>query len=131
VNFSFFLQLALPLEGEIGRADNQHAVSQAAQLQFAQQQTRHDGLAGAGIVGEQEADAGGLQQIVVNRFQLVKQGIDPRDRQAEVGVEFVGDAQRVGLQPEPDQVAIAGIGVGGLLTAEGCNLFLGERNAAE
>ena len=93
------LQLALPLEGEVGRADDQDPLGQAAQLQFADEQARHDGLAGAGVVGEQEADAGELQQVVVDGLKLVRQRIDARDGEAEVRVELVGDAQRVGLKP--------------------------------
>ena len=55
------LQLALPLEGEVGRADDEDALDQAAQLQFPDEQPGHDRLAGAGVVGEQEADLGELQ----------------------------------------------------------------------
>src|SRR6516225_8898416 len=50
-------------------------------------------FAGAGVVGQEEADAGELQQVVVDRFQLVRQGINPRNGQAEVGVELVGNPE--------------------------------------
>lgn len=52
-------------------------------------------------------DAGELQQVVVNRFQLVRQRIDTRGGQAEVGIDLVGDAARVGLQAKPQQHACA------------------------
>ena len=105
------LQLALPLEGEVGRADDQDALGEAAQLELADEQARHDGLAGAGIVGQQEADARELEQVVVDRFELMRQRIDARDREAEVGIELVGDAERVGLEAEPQQAAVAVEGV--------------------
>ena len=78
------LQLALPLEGEVGRADDQDALGEAAQLQLADEQARHDRLAGAGVVGQQEAHAGELEQVVVDRLELVRQRIDARDREPEV-----------------------------------------------
>ena len=97
------LQLALPLEGEVGRADDEDALDQAAQLQFADQQAGHDRLARAGVVGEQEAHPRELEQIVVNRLKLVRQRIDAADRQAEIRIELVGDAEGIGLQAEPQQ----------------------------
>ena len=101
------LKLALPLEGEVGRADDQDAIGQAAKLQFADQQPGHDGFAGAGVIGEQETDAGELEQVVVNRLKLMRQRIDARDGKSEIGIEFVGDPKRVGLKPQPKQIAIA------------------------
>ncbi len=50
------LQFALPLEGEVGGADDQNALDETAQLQFLDEQPGHDRLAGAGVVGQQEAD---------------------------------------------------------------------------
>ncbi len=101
------LQLALPLEGEVGRADDQDALGEAAQLELADEQARHDRLARAGVVGQQEAHARELEQVVVDRFELVRQRIDARDREAEVGIELVGDAERVGLEAEPEQASVA------------------------
>ena len=76
MNFSsnLSLQFALPLEGEVGRADDQNPLGQSAQLEFADQQARHDRLARAGIIGQQETHARQLQQVVVNGFKLVRQG---------------------------------------------------------
>ena len=105
------LEFPLPLEGEVGRADDQNALGQAAQLQFPDQQAGHDRLAGAGVVGQEEAHAGELQQVVVDRLELVRQGIDARDRQAEVRIELVGDAERVSLDAQAKQAAVAVEGV--------------------
>ena len=101
------LQFALPLEGEVRRADDQDALGEAAELQFPDEQAGHDRLAGAGVVGQQEADAGELEQVVVDGFELVRQRIDAGDRQAEVGIELVGDAEGVGLEAEAEQSAVA------------------------
>ena len=53
----------------------------------------HDGLAGPGVVGQQEPDPGQLQQVVVDGLQLVRQRVDAGDGEAEVGIELVGDAR--------------------------------------
>ena len=101
------LQLALPLEGEVRGADDQDALGEPAQLEFADEQARHDGLARAGVVGQQEAHARELEQVVVDRFELMRQRIDARDREPEVGIELVGDAERVGLEAKPQQASVA------------------------
>ena len=49
------VQLVLPLLGEAAGADDQAPLQVAAGDQFLDQQARHDGLARAGVVGEQEA----------------------------------------------------------------------------
>ncbi len=65
------------------------------------------GLASAGLAGQQEPDAGQLHEVLIDRFQLVGQRVHAGDREAEVRVELVGDAQRVGIQCELQQVPIA------------------------
>ena len=47
-------QFPLPLEGQIGGRDNQNTLYQAPGFELFQKKTSHDGLAGAGIVREQE-----------------------------------------------------------------------------
>jgi hypothetical protein len=58
-------QLSLPLEGEIGRADDQYAFGKATKFQFANGEARHDRLARAGVVGQQETHPREFEQIVV------------------------------------------------------------------
>ena len=99
-------QLALPLEREVRGGDDQDALGEAPQPQLADQQPGHDRLARAGVVGEQEPHPRRLQQVVVDRLQLVRQRVDARDRQREVRVELPGDAEDVGLQPQPQQRAV-------------------------
>jgi hypothetical protein len=67
-------QFALPLEG--GRADDQNAFGEPPKLQLANEKARHDRLARAGVVGEQESHARELEQVVVDRLELMGQRID-------------------------------------------------------
>ena len=101
------LQLALPLEREVRRGDDQDALGKAAQLQLADEQSGHDRLPRPRVVGQQEPHARQLQQVVVDRLQLVRQRVDPRDRQPEPGVELPRDAERVRLQSQSAAGAVS------------------------
>jgi hypothetical protein len=79
LGIELLLQLALPLEGEVCGADDQDTLGEAAQFQLADEQARHDGLARAGVVGQQKAYACQLEQVVVDRFELMRQRIDARN----------------------------------------------------
>lgn len=81
-------QLALPLKSQVGGGDDQDAFDQPASLEFLDQQAGHDGLAGARVVGQQETDARGFDEIVVNGLELVGQRVDAGDREGEIGVGF-------------------------------------------
>ena len=65
--------LPLPLEAQVGRGDDQDPFGQPAELQLPNQEAGHDGLAGASVVGQREAHAGQLQEVLVDRFKLVGQ----------------------------------------------------------
>ena len=110
----FFLQFPLPLEGEVGRADDENPLGKPAQLKFADEEPSHDRLACPGIVGQQEADAGQLQKIVVDGLELVRQRIDAGDREAEVGVKFPGNAERIGLKAQTKKASVALVGKTGI-----------------
>jgi hypothetical protein len=101
------LQLPLPLEGEVRRCDNECAADQAAGLQFFEQEPRHDRLAGARVVGQQEADAREFEEVAVDRLELVRERIDAGDRQREEGIVFVGQSQPMGFDPQPEQSRVA------------------------
>ena len=101
------LQFPLPLEREIRRGDDQDAFGKAPQLQLAEQQTGHDRLACPSIVSQQESHARQLQQVVVNRLQLVRQRVDARDRQPEIRIEFPRESERVGLKSQSEQLSVA------------------------
>ena len=110
-NFSFSSRCHWNVE--VRGADDKDPFGQPAELQFADEQSRHDGLAGAGVVSQQEPDPGELQQVVVNGFKLVRQGVNAGDGQAEVGVELVGDAERVRLKAQAEKRPISRISIGG------------------
>src|SRR5262249_33327347 len=100
-------EFPLPLEGEVGRADDQDALSEAAELQLADQESGHDGFPCAGVAGEKKPDPRDLEEVVVDRLELVRERVHTRDREAEVWVEFVGDTQRVGLKAKPKQLSVS------------------------
>ena len=100
-------ELALPLESQVGRADDQHALGQPAQLELANEQAGHDGLTSPGVVGQQEATPGGFEQMIVNSVELMRQRINPRDRETEVGIVFLGQRDANGFQTELEQARLA------------------------
>jgi hypothetical protein len=65
-----------------------------------------------GVIGEEEADPGELQEVVIDGFELVRERVNARDRETEAGIEFVRDAERIGLEAQAQERAVAGEGVG-------------------
>ena len=72
----FLYQLPLPLKGKIGRADYENPLGESPQLKFPDEEPRHDRLASPGIVGQEESYPRQFQEIVVNRFELMRERID-------------------------------------------------------
>ena len=58
---------------------------------------------------------GSLQEVVVDRLELVRQRVDAGDGEREVGVVLVGQAEPLGLDAEAEaaRVAVEGLLVGG------------------
>lgn len=56
------LQLALPLDGKVGGADDQDVLDQAPEFELTDKKPGHDRLAGASIIGEEESY---LRQLAV------------------------------------------------------------------
>ena len=77
--------------------DDQRPLDEPADLQLLEQQARHDRLAGARVVGQQEADARQLDEVVVDRFELVRQRVDAGDREREVRIVLVGQPETQSL----------------------------------
>ena len=102
------VEFVLPLLGEAAGADNQAALEIAARDQFPDEQPGHDGLAGARVVGEQEAQRLARQHGFIDRGDLVRQRIDHRGVHREHGVEQMreADALRFGDQAEERAVAV-------------------------
>ena len=96
------LEFALPLKREVGRGDNQRAGDKPSGLELLEEQPGHDGLPRPGVVGEKEADARELEEVVVDRFELVGQGVNSGDGKRKIGVVFVGQAEPVGLDSDSE-----------------------------
>ena len=73
VQVEALVQLILPLLGQAARTHHQTALQIAAGDQLFHQQTGHDRLAGAGIVGQQEAQRLARQHRFVHRGDLMRQ----------------------------------------------------------
>ena len=108
------LEFALPLKRQVGRADDENPFDEAPQLEFADEQAGHDRLARPRIVGQQEAHAGELQEMLVDRLKLVRQRVHARDGKTEVGIEFVGNAEPIGLQGDPEKPPVTIVGERGV-----------------
>jgi hypothetical protein len=101
------IQLVLPLLGEAAGADDQAALQVAAGDQLLDQEPRHDGLAGAGIVGQQKAQRLARQHRLVDRGDLVRQRIDQRGVHRQHRVEQMRQADAVGLRDQAEERAVA------------------------
>ena len=101
-------QLALPVADQAGRRDDEHAPDTAPRQHFADVEPGHDRLAGAGVVGQQEAQRLLPQHPFVDRDALVRQRIDPRRLAGEGRVELVAEGQPPRLRHRGDRVGIAG-----------------------
>ena len=70
------VQLVLPLIDKAARGDDQAALDVLAQDELLDVQPGHDRLAGARVVGEQEAQRRARQELTVDGTQLVGQWLD-------------------------------------------------------
>ena len=100
-------QLVLPLLHEGAWADDQAAFEVAARDQLLDQEAGHDRLAGPGIIREQEAQRLARQHLLVDRGDLVGEGIDQGRVDRQDGVEQVGEADAVGLGDQAEQRTVA------------------------
>ncbi len=66
------IEFVLPLLGQAARADDQAALQVAARDQFLDEETGHDRLAGAGVVGEQKAQRLARQHLLIDGGNLVR-----------------------------------------------------------
>ena len=52
-------------------AYDQDALDQMTELEFLDNQTRHDCLPGSGIIGDEKSNTGKLQHVSIDSFNLV------------------------------------------------------------
>ena len=101
-------QFVLPLLGQAARAHHQTPPQIAAHDEFLHQQASHDGLAGAGIVGEQEAQRLARQHGLVDGGDLMRQRFHQRGVDGEQRIEKMrqADAKRFRHQSIGRTIAI-------------------------
>jgi hypothetical protein len=100
-------QLVLPLDCQRSRAEDKHPVDGFAELHLLDEQARHDGLAGAGIVGEQEAQRLARQHRLVDSGDLVRQGLDNGGVNRQHRVEQIRQPDAVSLGDKAELRAVA------------------------
>src|SRR5205814_1724511 len=108
----FFRKLVLPLLDETARGDNETAFQIAADQQLLDEQTGHDRLAGAGVVGEQKPERLARQHFAIDRRDLMGQGLDQRGADGEIGIEKMGEADAVSLGGKLEQRSVGAETVG-------------------
>ena len=70
------VELVLPLLGKHTGADDEATLQIAASNQLLDEEARHDRLPGAGIVGEEEAQRLAGEHRLVDRGDLVREGLN-------------------------------------------------------
>ena len=85
-------EFVLPLLRQASGTDDQTAMQIAAGDQLLHQETRHDRLAGAGIVRQQKAQRLARQHGFVDRRDLVRERINDRGMHGQHRIEQVGEA---------------------------------------
>ncbi len=101
------VELVLPLLGQAAGADDEAALQVAAGDELLDEEPGHDGLAGAGVVGEQEAQRLARQHRLVDGGDLVRQRLDDGGVDRQHRVEEVGEANAVGLGDQAEEGAVA------------------------
>ncbi len=99
-------EFVLPLLCEAARANDEAALQVAAGDEFLNEQAGHDGLACAGIVGEQEAERLARQHALVDGGDLVREGLDHRGVNGEDGIEEMREMDALCLRDEAKQRAV-------------------------
>jgi hypothetical protein len=94
------VQLVLPLLHEPAGGDDQALLHVVAQDQLLDVQAGHDRLAGAGVVGQQEAQRGPWQQLAVDCADLMGKRLDVAGRHGQHRVEQAGQADPLGLRDQ-------------------------------
>ena len=101
------VEFVLPLFGQAARADDEAALQIAADDQLLDEQPRHDRLAGARVVGQQETQRLARQHRLVDRRDLVRERVDKGRVDGEHRVEQMRQADAMRFGHEPEQMAVA------------------------
>ena len=85
----------------------------------------------ASSASRKRAHAGELEEVPVDRFELVRQRVHARDGKPETGIELVGDAERIGLETEAQKPPVAVVGKSGVGDGQTRDVIRSQRNPAE
>ena len=96
------LHLPPPLVLEVAWRYDEDTASQVTQFEFLDDQPGHDRLARAGVIGDEEADAGQAQHIAVDRLDLMGQRVHLGGVHRQQWVVKGGEAVAAGLQGQED-----------------------------
>ncbi len=92
-----FGHFPLPLRDEVGRGHNQGTGDDPTEFEFLQEQADHNRLACAGVVGQQKTQTRLPEHMIIDRFQLVREGINPGQTHGKLGIEGVSQADAGGF----------------------------------
>ncbi len=101
------VEFVLPLLGQAPGAHDETARQVAARDELFHEQSGHDCLAGAGVVGQQKAQRLARQHRFVDRGDLVREGLDERCVNGQQRVEEMGQSNAVRLRDQTEQSAVA------------------------
>src|SRR6266852_20303 len=90
-----FGHLVLPLLDQTARRDDEAAFEVAPDQEFLNKQSCHDGLTGAWIVGEQEAQRLTRKHFAINGRDLVRQRLDLGRPDGEIRIEKVCESDAI------------------------------------
>ena len=105
VQAELLAQLVLPLFDEGAGRDDEGAADVAAQDELLDEESRHHGLAGAGIVRQDEAERLLREHRLVDGRKLVGQRLDRRGVDGHHRIEQVPEHHPVGLEGELERLA--------------------------
>ena len=69
--------------------------------------------------------------MFVDRFKLVRQRVHARDGKTKIGIELVRNAERIGLQGDPQEPPVAIVGERRVCDRQVGDVIRGERDPAE
>lgn len=97
-------KLLLPLQDEPPGGHHQAPLQGAPEEEFPDVEPGHDGLAGPGVVGQEETQGGAGEEVAVDGLNLVGKGLHHRGVHGHVGVKEVGQADALGLRGQAEEV---------------------------
>ena len=96
----------LPLLHQVPRTDNEAAVHVSPHAEFFDEESCHDGLAGAWVVSQKESERLTGEHFPIDRCDLVGEGIEDRRVDGEEGVEQMREVNPVRFRDQAKEAAI-------------------------